>query len=249
MRHCPLFSVVLNCWRLNRLSANRQCRWWQHAVLTLSLAYFLYDTACCTLINRDVFNMIHHLLTILGLAVGFRGRSGTELTLCLLLMEVLRVSSTSYLLLFSLSCEYLLHCLRNTGLKPLPAYTLTAPGALFDMGGWTFLSSAREVLRCNSVQLDSTPAGWLKHCVPAQELGKQNTKAALANDLLFAGTFFVCRLLFGPVVVYHTLTSQKTHEVVKLGGAGIQCVSVFWFLKVLQVCPRGCCPLASLWPL
>ena len=68
-----------------------------------------------------------------------------------------------------------------------------------------------------------------------QEVGKQNTKVALTNDLLFASTFFVCRLLVGPVVVFYTLKSRTSPRIVKFGGAGIQCVSLFWFYKIVQV--------------
>ena len=67
-----------------------------------------------------------------------------------------------------------------------------------------------------------------------QEVGKQHTKAALVNDLLFVSTFFVCRLLCGPVVVYRTLRCGSSHRVVKWGGAGIQCVSFFWFYRIVQ---------------
>ena len=63
----------------------------QHAALSVSLAYFLYDTLWCALAERDgAATLAHHLLTVAGLAVGWRGRSGTELTLCLLLMEARR---------------------------------------------------------------------------------------------------------------------------------------------------------------
>ncbi|KAK9823071.1 hypothetical protein WJX81_007025 [Elliptochloris bilobata] len=71
-----------------------------------------------------------------------------------------------------------------------------------------------------------------------REVGKQNTKAAMTNDLLFAGTFFVCRLLFGPVVVYKTLRSRSSNRIVKWGGAGIQVVSLFWFYKIVQAGAR-----------
>ena len=67
-----------------------------------------------------------------------------------------------------------------------------------------------------------------------QEVGKQHTKAALINDLLFVSTFFICRLLCGPVVVYRTLRCGSSHRVVKWGGAGIQCVSFFWFYRIVQ---------------
>ena len=67
-----------------------------------------------------------------------------------------------------------------------------------------------------------------------QEVGKQHTKAALVNDLLFVSTFVVCRLLCGPVVVYRTLRCGSSHRVVKWGGAGIQCISILWFYRIVQ---------------
>ncbi|XP_024379947.1 uncharacterized protein [Physcomitrium patens] len=62
----------------------------QMLALTVSLAYFTYDTLCCLVelpFSLDVF--MHHVLTILGLGFGYeRQISGTELVACLMLMEV-----------------------------------------------------------------------------------------------------------------------------------------------------------------
>jgi hypothetical protein len=59
----------------------------QLTVLTVSLAYFTYDSICCELISHDLPNLLHHLATILGLWVGvMQLRSGPELTVCLVLM-------------------------------------------------------------------------------------------------------------------------------------------------------------------
>ena len=48
--------------------------WLQYAVLTISLGYFLYDTAVCFILDRDPWNAAHHLCTILGLLVGVCNR-------------------------------------------------------------------------------------------------------------------------------------------------------------------------------
>ena len=86
----------------------------QRWVLNNSLGYFTYDTLCCLVIDWDFANVVHHLCTMLGLAVGVCNgvvccsewlyiisprmhvvtqvvtlmQSGAELTFCLLLMEV-----------------------------------------------------------------------------------------------------------------------------------------------------------------
>lgn len=38
--------------------------------LVVSLAYFIYDSIACELIEHDLANLLHHLATILGLCVG-----------------------------------------------------------------------------------------------------------------------------------------------------------------------------------
>lgn len=59
----------------------------QLKVLTVSLAYFTYDSICCELIKHDWPNFLHHLATIAGLVVGvLQLKSGPELTVCLVLM-------------------------------------------------------------------------------------------------------------------------------------------------------------------
>ncbi len=66
----------------------------QVITLTVSSGYFLYDYAACTLNDArhrkfDAMNFFHHLATLAGLLTGLiTGRSGAELGLCLLLMEV-----------------------------------------------------------------------------------------------------------------------------------------------------------------
>ncbi|KAK9795938.1 hypothetical protein WJX73_008961 [Symbiochloris irregularis] len=56
--------------------------------LSLSLGYFLFDTVCTYLIERDGANLAHHLCSIAAVAVGvFEGTDGAELCACLILME------------------------------------------------------------------------------------------------------------------------------------------------------------------
>ncbi|KAL3141132.1 hypothetical protein ABBQ38_003483 [Trebouxia sp. C0009 RCD-2024] len=141
---------------------------YQRFVMNISLGYFTYDMLCCLYIDLDFANVAHHLCTTLGLAVGVcNGVSGTELTFCLLLMEV----SNPFL-------------------------------------------HGRFLLK---------------------ELGWKQTHLSVINDLAFAISFFVCRLLIGPVVVYYTLVCPSSPTIVKVGGIGIQVVSLFWFYKIAQI--------------
>ncbi|KAK9830423.1 hypothetical protein WJX72_011688 [[Myrmecia] bisecta] len=68
-----------------------------------------------------------------------------------------------------------------------------------------------------------------------RELGMKETALAEINQIAFVLTFFVCRILLGPFVVYGTLTCPTSHPLVKIGGLGIQVVSLFWFYKIAQV--------------
>lgn len=140
----------------------------QLKVLTVSLAYFTYDSICCELIKHDLPNLLHHLATIAGLLVGvLQLKSGPELTVCLVLMEM---SSP---------------CLHNR--------------AIF------------------------------------KELGMKDSGLALLNDIAFALTFFVCRLVIGPFVTWTALQTPSTSMIVKVGATGVQIVSVFWAYQIFSV--------------
>lgn len=79
-------------------------------------------------------------------------------------------------------------------------------------------------------------------------------------QIAFAISFFICRLLVGPAVIYYTLICPTSPMIVKVtmpfvwcllwqefpawlwfcwhaqvGGVGIQIVSLFWFYKIAQV--------------
>eukprot|EP00891_Asterochloris_glomerata_P005987 jgi/Astpho2/5987/Aster-x1341 len=130
-----------------------------YAVLTISLGYFLYDTAVCFILDRDPWNAAHHLCTILGLLVGV----------------------------------------------------------------------------CNRMEV-SNPFLHLRFILRA--LRKGNQQLMLVNDAAFALSFFVCRLLVGPFVVWATVASPTTPWIVKLGGVGIFVVSLFWASKILRMIQR-----------
>lgn len=144
---------------------------YQRSVMNLSLGYFTYDMLCCLYIDLDFANVVHHLCTMLGLAVGVcNGVSGAELTFCLLLMEV------------------------------------------------------------------SNP--FLHGRFLMKELGWKQSSLSTINDIAFAVSFFICRLLIGPAVIYHTLICPTSPMIVKVGGVGIQIVSLFWFYKIAQIATR-----------
>ncbi len=42
----------------------------QVRALSVSLGYFIYDTVCCLLIENDPANTIHHICTIVAVAIG-----------------------------------------------------------------------------------------------------------------------------------------------------------------------------------
>lgn len=62
----------------------------QMVALTVSLAYFIYDSLCCLVeLPFKLEDQIHHAITIMGLAYGYLlGSCGTELVACLMLMEL-----------------------------------------------------------------------------------------------------------------------------------------------------------------
>ncbi len=68
-----------------------------------------------------------------------------------------------------------------------------------------------------------------------KEAGRSDSGLAVANQMLFAALFFVCRLVLGPVVVHATLASDMTPSVVKAGGVGILAVSLVWFYKIASI--------------
>lgn len=71
-----------------------------------------------------------------------------------------------------------------------------------------------------------------------KELGWKETSLSSMNDIAFAVSFFICRLLVGPAVVYYTLKCPTSPMIVKVGGIGIQVVSLFWFYKIVQIVTR-----------
>ena len=129
------------------------------------------------------------------------------------------------------------HCMSTSaGVKSLPSCTLPTAGTCLMKPMYTSLVGRELVGPAVALLLphDAHSQPLQEACAPVQEVGKQHTKAALISDLLFASTFFVCRLQFGPVVVYKTLRCRSSHRVVKWGGAGVQGVSLFLSYRIVQ---------------
>ena len=55
-------------------------------------------------------------------------------------------------------------------------------------------------------------------------LRKGNQQLMLINDAAFALSFFICRLLLGPFVVWATVASPTTPWIVKVGAIHCGCV-------------------------
>jgi TLC domain len=83
----------------------------------------------------------------------------------------------------------------------------------------------------------SNPFMHLIHML--RELNYGDTAVSQYNKMAFALVFFLCRIVFGPVVVYQTIVSPTSHWIVKAGAAGIQLVSVLWFHKIVGMAMRS----------
>jgi hypothetical protein len=68
-----------------------------------------------------------------------------------------------------------------------------------------------------------------------KELELKDTPLSTANDVLFAVSFFVWRVVVGPLVVYYTMRSPSSPTIVKVGGLGIGLISWIWGYKILAV--------------
>ncbi|KAL3162496.1 hypothetical protein ABBQ32_010157 [Trebouxia sp. C0010 RCD-2024] len=75
----------------------------------------------------------------------------------------------------------------------------------------------------------------LTFCLLLMEISNPFLHGRFLLKLVFAISFFVCRLLIGPVVVYYTWVCPSSPTIVKVGGIGIQVVSLFWFYKIAQI--------------
>lgn len=94
-----------------------------------------------------------------------------------------------------------------------------------------------ELVECLFLMEISNPFMHVKFLIKDYEKKGGRLPAALTtvNEVLFVLAFFVCRLVIGPVLVYHTVASETTHVLVKAGGVGILLVSIFWFRLICQV--------------
>uniref|UniRef100_A0A7M5X6P6 TLC domain-containing protein n=1 Tax=Clytia hemisphaerica TaxID=252671 RepID=A0A7M5X6P6_9CNID len=80
-RSCEYLIVTEQLWDFNRFGGPVSPL--QKTVLTISAAYFLYDTLICFIIKESVMIKAHHLLaTIIFLGTTYAGTSGPEVIIC-----------------------------------------------------------------------------------------------------------------------------------------------------------------------
>ena len=69
-----------------------------------------------------------------------------------------------------------------------------------------------------------------------RELGyKDSSVVAVLNNLIFALSFLVCRLIIAPPLVYYTVVCKTNDYVVKAGAIGILAVSLLWAVKIIRI--------------
>ena len=98
-------------------------------------------------------------------------------------------------------------------------------GSVFKQGGY-------ELIVCMVIAESTGPMMHLHYLL--KEL-KHEGKLATYNKIAFSFVFFVARILIGPVLVYHTVTSPTSPLFVKLSGVALEVVSVFWFYKIVRI--------------
>mmetsp|Transcript_13066 Transcript_13066/g.32822 ORF Transcript_13066/g.32822 Transcript_13066/m.32822 type:complete len:129 (-) Transcript_13066:211-597(-) len=89
-----------------------------------------------------------------------------------------------------------------------------------------------ELVVCLLISEATSPMLHLHHIL--KEL-KYKGLLSVMNDIVFVLAFFICRLCFGPFLVYHTVTSETSPLFVKVSGAALEVVSVFWFYKIVKI--------------
>ena len=243
----------------------------------MSVGYFIYDTVCCMAIHLDWANMLHHTASLLGMAVGiaqgwvracmrgcFAGKccgakltsggtavqSGSELVLCLLLMEV---SNPFLHTRFMLKVRHSHGCGATCSLEGARKHTLfdtcrswgragrglqcsmtCAKAALHDMhplGQGSVGCQHVLVPRADAVcgHLSCLPHHhWALPDLPYPEQpwqhgpgeGRSAGHCTTQND---ACASVRCQ-------------QQKLRAHLQAGAAGIQVVSLFWFYRIAQVC-------------
>ncbi|KAL5227469.1 hypothetical protein ABZP36_015734 [Zizania latifolia] len=67
-----------------------------------------------------------------------------------------------------------------------------------------------------------------------KEFGIKDTDLNLLVDILFAVTFSVARMGFGPYLTYVTVTADNP-ILIKAMATGLQLVSAYWFLRILRM--------------
>lgn len=135
------------------------------------------------------------------------------------------VVSFSYFLYDTVCC----FCLEPSDLSNAMHHLATLAG--FAVGVFTE-KCATELVAALLLAEASSPFLHMRYLL--REAGWKGTRMAALNDLAFATSFFVCRIVLGPFLVYYTLRSES-HVLCKAGATGLFLVSLFWFRKIVQI--------------
>ncbi|XP_066311710.1 uncharacterized protein [Miscanthus floridulus] len=98
--------------------------------------------------------------------------------------------------------------------------------------GLAYQRCGTEEVACLFVTEISSPLLHLREML--KEFGVRDTDLNLLVDVLFAVTFSVARMGFGPYITYVTVTADNP-ILIKAMASGLQLVSAYWFLRILRM--------------
>ncbi|XP_066306021.1 uncharacterized protein [Miscanthus floridulus] len=98
--------------------------------------------------------------------------------------------------------------------------------------GLAYQRCGTEEVACLFITEISSPLLHLREML--KEFGVRDTDLNLLVDVLFAVTFSVARMGFGPYITYVTVTADNP-ILIKAMASGLQLVSAYWFLRILRM--------------
>jgi len=98
--------------------------------------------------------------------------------------------------------------------------------------GLAYQRCGTEMVASQFVTEISSPLLHLREML--KEFGVRDTGLNLLVDVLFALTFSVARMGFGPYLTYSTVTADNP-ILIKAMATGLQLVSAYWFLRILRM--------------
>eukprot|EP00243_Klebsormidium_subtile_P010040 TRINITY_DN523_c0_g1_i1.p1 TRINITY_DN523_c0_g1~~TRINITY_DN523_c0_g1_i1.p1 ORF type:complete len:263 (+),score=31.72 TRINITY_DN523_c0_g1_i1:3-791(+) len=101
--------------------------------------------------------------------------------------------------------------------------------------GWGLFShtDGNELVVCLALVEISNPCMHTREFI--KEFGLTGTAVEMANNLLFAATFTVARVVFGPILTWKTVASDKPPLPIKIGAGALQVVSTYWWYLVARM--------------